>query len=465
VAIRWNDISLLQALGRLEGEDRAYDIDGEQLMQIFAGDERCTDPDRASLSRLLYTLSQQGRLSFEIKDDPGVAVPSAENPRHLQWLWRFKLTETGRARTRARVVPDQRPDPDEDDGRPIPGLALDRFVDAIAAWYTPEQVPKFLRNAGLPSIHKVETHGKTSDLSANLAAYEQGNSTHRYKLRRFLAAFLNDELDPFPDSAQRNQLVATLAEAGWHLKDDNLVIGERVTLAKQGATTATPEATALERDEAIARAAATERERDQALEQARVSEVARQAAEQETERVRQGVERAEQQAAAAARRAEQAETNAADALAEQRQAREQAIARAAATERERDQALEQARVSGLARQAAEQETERVRQDVERAEQHARSERIERERERGEQREARAALELERDRARAALELEQDRAQAVLESEQQLRVQLQTDLESTQRRLEAAEKARDAAIAAIAAGERPATRRSTPRRKP
>ncbi|MGO9899753.1 MAG: hypothetical protein ACLP0J_08690 [Solirubrobacteraceae bacterium] len=427
MAIRWNDISLLQALGRLEGEDRAYEIDGEQLMQIVAGDERCTDPDRASLTRLLYTLSQQGRLSFEIKDDPGMAVPSAENPRHLQWLWRFKLTETGRGRTRARVVPDQRPDPDEDDGRPIPGRALDRFADAIAVWYTPEQLPKFLRNAGLPRIHKVGTHGKTEGLSANLAAYERGSSKQRCKLRRFLAAFLNDELDPFPDSDQRDQLVAMLAEAGWHLKDDNLVIGECVIPAKPGATTATPEA--LERDEAIARASEAELKRDEALEQLQASERARQAAEQETERARQDVERAEQQATAAARRTAQAETNVADAveraeraaqharseraelereLAEQREAREQAIARASEAQRKHDLALEQARVSELARRS-----------------------------------------------------ERDRARAVLEAEQQLRAQLQTGLESTQRRLEAAEKARDAAIAA---GERPATHRSTPRPK-
>ncbi len=482
--IHWDEIRLLHALARLEGEARADRIDGLQLLQIVAGDERHTDLDRVSLTRLLYALSQQGRLSFEIKPDPDVAVPSAEDPRHLQSLWRFKLTETGRDRPRARVVVErveQRPDTDKDDGRPIPGLALDRFAVVIAAWYTPAQLSKFLHDSGLPRIRSAQPHGSTKDLSANLAAYAQGNSEQRRKLRRFLAALLNGDLDPVPDSDERLELIATLAMAGWHLSDDILEIGERVIPAKSRAATASTAATALER-EAIARADEAERERDLAFEQAQASELARQAAEQQIPDMRRDAERAEQQAAAAARRAEQAETQLDEAvkraeqqarseraelereLGEQREAREQAVAHAAEAEREREQAvahaaeaeherdlaLEQARVREVARQAAEQQIERVRQDAEHAEQQARSQRAELERELGEQREAREAVELER-----------DRAQAALDAERRLRAQLQADLLAAQQRLEVAEKARDTAIATR---ERPAIRRQTPRRK-
>ncbi len=400
MAIHWDEIRLLRVLDRFESEERADQIDGLQLMLVVAGDQQTTALDRVSLTRLLYVLSQQGRLSFELKHDPDVAVPSVEDPGHLQWLWRFRRTDTGRDRPRARVLAQHPPDSDIDDGRPIPGLALDRFAGVIAAWYNAAQLSKFLRDSGLPRIRSAQPHGGTEDLSANLAAYAQGNNEQRRQLRRFLAALLNGELDPVLDSNQRDELIATLAMAGWHLREDILVIGERLIPTTPRATTASTPATALER-EAVARAGEVERERDLAFEQAHVSELARQAAEQQIKRVRQDVERAEQQAAGATRRAEQAETRLDDA-------------------------------------------------VKRAEQHARSERAELERELAEQREARETVELERDRARAALDAEQG-----------LRAQLQTDLQTAQQRLEVAEKARDATIAT---DEQPAIRSRTPRRK-
>jgi hypothetical protein len=63
-------------------------------------------------------------------------------------------------------------------------------------------------------------------------------------------------------------------------------------------------------------------------------------------------------------------------------------------------------------------------------------------------------------ARQAAELEQGRAQAGLDAEQRLRAQLEKDLAATQRRLEAAEKARDTAIKTL---EQAATRGTTSRK--
>jgi hypothetical protein len=367
VGIHWDEIRLLRALERLGGEERADQIDGLQLMLIVAGDEQTTDLDRVSLTRLLYMLSQQGRLSFEIKHDPDLEVPSAEDPRHLQWLWRLRLTDTGRDRPRARVVVERRPETDIDDGRPIPGLALDRFAGVIAAWYTPAQLSKFLRDSGLPRIRSAQPHGSTEDLSANLAAYAQGNSEQRRKLRRFLAALLNGDLDPVADSDQRQELIATLAMAGWHLRDDILVIGQRVIPAKSRATTASTAATALER-EAIARAVR--------LSASAIWRLSRLALAKLLARLPSSRSSAYARTLSAPnnkpRRAEQAETHLDDA-------------------------------------------------AKRAEQHARSERAELDRELGEQREAREAVELERDRAQAALDAEQRlraQLQADLETAQQ-----------------------------------------------
>ena len=117
-------------------------------MQFVAGEERCTDPDRASFTRMLYTIANQWRISFELKNYPNVAVPPAEDPRHLQWLWRFRLMESGRDRARARVVLEGFPDPDEDDGRRIPGLVLDRFAGIIAGYYNEGQLQIFLGVVG-----------------------------------------------------------------------------------------------------------------------------------------------------------------------------------------------------------------------------------------------------------------------------------------------------------------------------
>lgn len=77
--------------------------------------------------------------------------------------------------------------------------------------------------------------------------------------------------------------------------------------------------------------------------------------------------------------------------------------------------------------------------------------------RGEREQLERALAEQRDRSQTA-ELAQARAQAALEAEQRLSAQLETDLQTATKRLEAAEKARDAAIASLEAA---ATRGSQP----
>jgi colicin import membrane protein len=163
---------------------------------------------------------------------------------------------------------------------------------------------------------------------------------------------------------------------------------------------------------------------------------------------------AEQRAAGELARAEQAQ-----------QTRDSAIERARAAEHERDQASGQAREAEERASAAGREAARAAKDAERsdklaheadqratsAEQRAdaagqRAERIE---ERA--REDRATLErqLGDERAgRQAAELQHGQAQTALQGEQQLRTQLENDLAQTQHRLEAAEKARDAAIKSL-----------------
>ncbi len=163
----------------------------------------------------------------------------------------------------------------------------------------------------------------------------------------------------------------------------------------------TAEEALRQRDLALERAGSAERERDQALTAASDAQRTQAQAERDSEQARSEALRAEQQAAGAERRAQQADERA-----------QTAIERA-----------------------------------DRVEQQARSERDE----------LRAELAHQRDH-RQASELAHARAQAALDAEQLIRAQLQSDLQAAGKRLEATERARDAAIASL---ETAATRGSTP----
>jgi hypothetical protein len=65
-------------------------------------------------------------------------------------------------------------------------------------------------------------------------------------------------------------------------------------------------------------------------------------------------------------------------------------------------------------------------------------------------------------ARQTVELDRGQAHAALQGQQQLRGQLEIDLAETQRRLEAAEKARDAAIKSLEQAAVRATSSQRPR---
>jgi hypothetical protein len=63
--IFWDDLGILRALDELEGESRAYNGSGEDLLKKAAGDRLIGDEDRAAFSRLLIMLASQGRVTFE----------------------------------------------------------------------------------------------------------------------------------------------------------------------------------------------------------------------------------------------------------------------------------------------------------------------------------------------------------------------------------------------------------------
>jgi hypothetical protein len=228
--IHWDDLLLLQTLDRLEGEGRAYQINGEDLMLAVAGQQIRPDQDREAFVRLLAVLEQRGLLLFEQMNYRGAYQPQPHDHNFLQSLWHFQLTESGRDRARGRIVQERLPNPDEDDGRAIPGRILERVGETIGGYYTPAQMVRFFADAGLPPTPTVvPTPDSTIALAfQRLAHLEASDSEERRILRRFLAAFLNDELNPSLEADERDGLISDLAKAGWHLRDDTLVVGERI---------------------------------------------------------------------------------------------------------------------------------------------------------------------------------------------------------------------------------------------
>lgn len=235
--IHWDDLYVVRALDRLEGENRAYMANGEDLMQAVAQEmritETCLDPDRVTFARLLLSLMQNTppRLTFEQMTFGLARLPQMQEHGYLQSIWHFELTESGRDRARARVVLIGSPEPDEDDGRTIPFLVLEKVAATIARWYSLPQMPKFFFDSGLPQgpfdtpPEELEKEKYATDLLGILAI---DSAESRRMLRRFLAELLNGALDIVLEPEEEEDLTEALGKAGWHLNADTLVVGERI---------------------------------------------------------------------------------------------------------------------------------------------------------------------------------------------------------------------------------------------
>jgi hypothetical protein len=230
MATWWDDIEILKALDRLEGEDRAYGMDGEQLLQEMTPSQTgpIENQGRLAFIRLLYQLRDDHRLNIDMKAYPNVAVPPPADQAHLQWMWHFRLTDQGRDRARGRLIQIGYPDQDEDDRRAVPGLILERCAQMIAAEYSSGQIRQFARDSGVWISDGISTADPQRYLHGFLMAHEQGSPDQRRTLRRFVGSYVTGRLDVVPTTSQRNDLLARLNRAGWHVKEDRIVIGDRM---------------------------------------------------------------------------------------------------------------------------------------------------------------------------------------------------------------------------------------------
>lgn len=235
--IHWDDLYVVRTLDRLEGLNRAYNENGEDLMNAVAQDMRiadaCEDPDRVTFARVLHQLAActPSRLHFEQMTYGNARLPQPQEHEYLRSLWHFQLTDSGRDRARARVVLVGFPEPDEDDGRTIPFLVLEKMAAIIGRWYSLAQMPKFFYDSGLPQgpfdipPDDVDKEKYAVDLFGILAI---DSAESRRLIRRFMADLLNGALDVVLELDEEDDLRAALAKAGWHPEGDTLVVGERI---------------------------------------------------------------------------------------------------------------------------------------------------------------------------------------------------------------------------------------------
>lgn len=228
--VRWDDLQILSAIDEHEGSVGPV-TDGLRLMdQCRAGKQPDYQKDPPSFAHELQIARSVGLIEFEVVAF-APADPRTDAYQWLQQLRDIRLTIAGRDRARGRIVVAPLPDPESDDGRMITGYTLEQIARAIAETYTTRQLPRFLRDAGIPSefAREPENENKWEYVTRILEELLVGGSASRRVLRTFIGAWLTGQLHAPPSQQDCVQITALLAQQGWHVRDRVLVIGERAT--------------------------------------------------------------------------------------------------------------------------------------------------------------------------------------------------------------------------------------------
>jgi uncharacterized protein (TIGR02391 family) len=231
LAMRWDDLQLLRLIDDLEERGDVGPLwNGLGLLQKASEGKQITwGVDERPFAQELLLAHDAGYLiwvhrGMTVGPDPGGNAHS-----WLQEVNEIRLTIAGRDRARGRVVLIALPDPDEDDGRIIAGLTLEEIARALGETYTGNQLPRLLKDSGLPPAfvpEKVEG-SKWSWVFSVFDNMHEGGSEARRALRTFIGGWLEGfySMPPSPDVKKR--VVALLGQEGWHVRDGRLVVGEK----------------------------------------------------------------------------------------------------------------------------------------------------------------------------------------------------------------------------------------------
>lgn len=229
--MRWDDIELLRLIDELEGSEVGSLATGLTLMRRMA-EGKVLDPcqDYAPFARELVLAHGAGYLGFDDRVGYGMplADPAGDPNSWLQQIRDIRLTLAGRDRARGRVVLQPPPDPGQDDGRQIAGMTLEDIARAVGDAYTASQLPRFLLDSGVPKelLPPQVPGSKWAYVLDVLEHLHDGGSATRRALREFIGRWLGNRLHTWPRDDVRARIVGQLAQQGWHVREDCLVIGE-----------------------------------------------------------------------------------------------------------------------------------------------------------------------------------------------------------------------------------------------
>jgi len=123
--MRWDNITILQAIDRHQerfGGGEVWGVDGRQLMEEVAGRQVTEDQLSRGFIQELEIAAVEGylTLSVEIYGGNPEQIRQSYPYQYLQQVRNFALTVKGQDRARGIRIVQPLPNPDQDDGRPIP---------------------------------------------------------------------------------------------------------------------------------------------------------------------------------------------------------------------------------------------------------------------------------------------------------------------------------------------------------
>lgn len=227
VTAPWDDIQILQAIDRLQGQMDGRPImhTGYQLASEVAGVYTVEEHRLPGFVRELHIAYRADLITFTLSDE---TVNPQNASYYLQQVRDIALTIQGRDRARGRMLAQPLPDPTEDVGGRISNRIFRQIAEAITSEYGPADAADFLREEGIPpTVLELPEATESGDVYAILTAVWIWGAEGRRVTRRFIGRWLDDRLDIGPDPELRARLIEQLARQGWRVRmEDSILVAE-----------------------------------------------------------------------------------------------------------------------------------------------------------------------------------------------------------------------------------------------